>query len=178
MAQTDITLLRPHLEHLPPPRPLPDGYALQVLGQADEPALAELLSLVFEETWDEARVQTSLTRTADVRAVYGVLHGEVLVATASSQTRPQRDPGAGFVHLVATHPDHRGKGLAAALLGRVLEDFRARGDLRARLDTQAERLPAIRTYLRFGFTPEYVHVGADQRTVWSEIFQTLMSRAR
>ena len=173
---TDITLLRPHLEHLPAPRPLPDRYALQVLGQVDEPALAELLSLVFEETWDEARVQTSLTRTADVRAVYGVLHGEVLVATASSQTRPQRDPGAGFVHWVAAHPEHRGRGLAAALLGRVLEDFRERGELRARLETQPERLPAVRVYLRFGFVPDYEAVGADQRAVWSEVFQKLRSK--
>lgn len=172
---TDITLCRPHLEHLPPSS-LPDGYTVRVLGTADEAPLAELLTLAFEEAWDELRVQTALTRAADVRAVYGVFCGETLVATASSQTRPERDPGAGFVHWVATHPEHRGKGLAAALLRRVLEDFRARGEERARLDTQPERLPAIRAYLRFGFVPEYVHDGVDQRAVWSDIFQKLLTK--
>ena len=169
----NISLLRPHLRNVPPVGALEPLYTLRSLQHADEPGLARLLSLVFEETWDEGRVQTELTRAADVRAVYGVFNDAALVATASSQARPDRDPAAGFVHWVATHPEHRGRGLAAALLGWVLEDFCERGDRRARLETQPERLPAIRTYLRFGFIPGYEADGTDQRAVWSEIFQKL-----
>lgn len=171
-----ISLLRPHLRNVPPVEALEPPYTLRPSGHADEPGLARLLSLVFAEAWDEARVRAELTRAAGVRAVYGVFSGEALVATASSQTRPDRDAKAGFVHWVAAHPEHRGKGLAAALLNRVLEDFRERGDLRARLETQPERLPAIRTYLRFGFVPEYETDGVDQRDVWSSIFQNLAAR--
>ena len=172
----NISLLRPHLRNVPPVGVLESPYTLRPLVHADEPELARLLSLVFEETWDEARVQTELTRAADVRAVYGIFSSETLVATASSQTRPDRDPEAGFVHWVATHPEHRGRGLAAALLNRVLEDFRDRGDRRARLETQPERLPAIRTYLRFGFVPEYDVGGVGHKDVWSGIFQKLAAR--
>lgn len=172
----NISMLRPHLRGAPPVRPLPEGYALRPLAHADEPGLARLLSSAFVEEWDETRVRTALTRAKDVRAVYGIFRESALVATASSQTRPDRDPDAGFVHWVAAHPEHRGKGLAAALLTRVLEDFRERGDRRARLETQPERLPAIRTYLKFGFIPEYETDGTDQRAAWAEIFQNLAVR--
>ena len=172
----NISLLRPHLRSVPPVGVLEPPYTLRPLAHADEPGLARLLSLIFEERWDEAKVQTELTRAEGVRAVYGIFGDEALVATASSQTRSDRDPEAGFVHWVAAHPEHRGKGLAAALLNRVLKDFRERGDRRARLETQPERLPAIRTYLRFGFVPEYDVGGADDRAVWSEIFQNLAAR--
>ena len=169
MENVTISLVRPH--HDPPARrPLPEGYTLRRLERADEPQLARLLSLAFEEAWDVVRVRATLTGAPDVGAVYGVFQRESLVATASSQIRPERDPAAGFVHWVATHPEHRSRGLASALLGRLLGDFRGRGYTCARLDTQPERLPAIRTYLKFGFVPEYDLDGDDpraQKAVWS-----------
>jgi GNAT superfamily N-acetyltransferase len=74
---------------------------------------------------------------------------------------------------VATHLSQRGKGLAAVLLERLLKDFEARGYRGARLFTQPERLPAIWTYLKFGFVPEYDVDGRDDRSTWSGIFQAL-----
>ena len=136
-------MVRPHL-HDVPRRRLPEGYVLRTLGDDDEPQLARLLSQAFEDIWDEQRVSAALTEAPDVNAVYGVFRQDELVATASSQHRPDRDPDAGFVHWVATHPDDQGQGLAAALLEQVLSDFSTRGYSRARLDTQPGRLAAIR----------------------------------
>lgn len=96
----------------------------------------------------------------------------------SSQFLPGRDLHAGLVHWVATHPGHRSKGLAAVLLGRLLKDFEARGYRGARLFTQPERLPAIRTYLKFGFVPEYEVDGRDDKSTWSGIFQVLSTTKR
>lgn len=178
MESVNISMLRPHLRGVPESCLLPEAYTLRLLGHEDEPQLADLLSSAFEDTWDERRVASTLTRAPDVRAVYGVFTREALAATASSQVPSERDPTAGFVHWVATHPRHRSRGLAAALLGRLLEDFSARGYLRARLTTQPERIPAIRAYLTFGFVPEYEEggpaQGRDHRAVWSGIFQELM----
>lgn len=168
-------MVRPHLRDLPEPPLLPEGYSLRLLGRGDEPQLARLLSAAFEEAWDARRVASTLTRAEDVRAVYGVFRDDELTATASSQVRPERDSASGFVHWVAAHPEHRSRGLAAALLGRLLEDFEARGYRRARLDTQPERIPAIRTYLKFSFVPEYGVDGLEHRDIWSGIFQTLMA---
>ena len=167
-------MVRPHLYDVPQ-RHLPEGYVLCALGQGDERQLAGLLGLAFEDVWDERRVSAALTRAPDVNAVYGVFGQNQLVGTASSQHRPERDPDAGFVHWVATHPDSRGQGFAAALLEHVLNDFSARGYSRARLDTQPERLAAIRVYLRFGFVPEYEVAGVDQQAVWSRVFTALLN---
>ena len=175
LAVTDLTIsmVRPHL-HAVPHRPLPEGYVLRVLEPTDESQLAQLLTLAFADTWDAPRVAAALTQAPDVKAVYGVFQGRQLVGTASSRHLPGRDPAAGFVHWVATHPDKRAQGLASALLEHVLSDFQTRGYSRARLDTQPERLPAIRAYLKFGFVPEYEVAGTDQRAVWSDVFPELL----
>lgn len=176
MESVNITMVRPHLGGVPAVRPLPEAYTLRELGREDEPQLADLFGLAFAEAWDQQRVASELTRAAEVKAVYGIVQDGALVATASSQSRLERDPAAGFVHWVATHPEHRSRGLAGALLARLLEDFRERAYSRARLDTQPERLPAIWTYLKFGFVPEYLGGNGtqDHRAVWSSIFQALM----
>ena len=178
MSEPNISMFRPHLRTMSDPTPLPHGYSLRLLGPSDEPALTALLSSAFTEPWDERRVRSTLTRAEDVRAVYGVFGQNELVATASSQFLPEHDRHAGFVHWLATHPGHRGKGLAAALLERLLRDFEARGYSGARLFTQPKRLPAIRTYLKFGFVPEYAVCGRDDRDIWSGIFQALARAKR
>ena len=166
-------MVRPHLREVPR-RPLPKGYGLRALGRGAEPQLAQLLTLAFADTWDARRVSAALTRAPEVKAVYGVFYGSKLVATASSQHLPDRDPEAGFVHWVATHPDYRAQGIASILLEHILSDFQMRGYRRARLDTQPERLSAIRAYLKFGFVPEYEGTDADQQAVWSGIFPKLL----
>ena len=169
----DISMYRPHLRDVPNAQLLPDGCRLRLLGRNDEPQLASLLRAAFAEPWDEERAASTLTRAEDVKAVYGVFWQNELIATASSQFLPGRDLHAGFVHWVATHPSQRGKGLAATLLERLLKDFEARGYRSARLFTQPERLPAIWTYLKFGFVPEYEIDGRNDRNIWSGVFQAL-----
>lgn len=169
----NVAMHRPHLRDVPDSPLMPGGYSLRRLGRDDEPQLAALLSAAFAEPWDEGRVGSTLTRAEDVKAVYGVLWRNELVATASSQFLPGQDPYVGFVHWVATHLDHRAKGLAAILIVQLLNDFEVRGYRGARLFTQPKRLPAVRTYLKFGFVPEYAVDGRDDRSLWSDIFQAL-----
>ncbi len=177
-----VVLRRPHLRDLPPAPKLPDGYLLRQVDEADETALAALLTAAFaapqgdaarRDAWDVARVRERLIRTPDVRAVYVVERQGVLVATASSQSVPERYPGSGKVHWVGTRPDHQGRGLASALLARLLVDFAARGDTDAVLHTQTYRLPAIRRYFAFGFLPDFDPHGEDHRPRWCAAFQSL-----
>ncbi len=175
----DVLMHRPHLHDVPVASPLSAEFSLKRLGKSDDRALAELLELVYSrygEQWDEARVKRDLTQAEDVKAVYGLFWQETLVATTSSQYLPEYATTSGFVHWVATHPDFRGKGFASALLGRVLGDFKERGYESAWLITQPDRIPAIRTYLKFGFVPEYDVDSADHRPIWSAIFPTVISR--
>ncbi len=168
-----ILMHRPHLLNVPESSPLPDGYVLRLFNGDDLEYLASTLSAAFDEPWSRERVQTSLTETPDVKAVYVITwHGQP-VATASSRWLPDRFPQSGYVHWVATHPQHVRKGLASALLAHLLHDFRDRGYTDAVLETDDFRIPAIRSYLKFGFLPVYTVGEEDHRYRWSSIFQTL-----
>jgi len=60
----------------------------------------------------------------------------------------------GRIHWLAVAPDRRGKGLSRCLMTVAMNRLRALGHRRAMLSTQTPRIPAIRTYLRFGFVPD------------------------
>lgn len=172
---TFIAMLRPHLLDLPAVPPLADGYALRrAHGPADDEALAILLTAAFATAWEPENVRTRLTAAPSVRTTYVITWEGQLVATASYRYREEDFPNAGVMHWVGTHPDHRGRGLASALLIQLLHDFAAWGDHAAALETQDFRLPAIRTYLRFGFLPIYEFKGEDQRPIWATIFPLLL----
>ncbi len=174
MAQ--LLMLRPHLLDLPANNPLPPGYELRLFGPADLQRLTETLSSAFEGGWDDTRVRTALTEAPDVQAVYVVAWQGYPVATASSRLIGRwsdRFPNAGYVHWVGTRKDHTGKGLGSVLVARVLEDFIARGYQAAVLETDDERLPALKVYLKSGFVPVYDVDGEDHRDRWSAIFQHL-----
>lgn len=175
-SSLSIRMIRPHLENVPEPRPLPAGYELRAATEADEPGLATLLGCAFPEfAWPVEKVRTELTRHPDVLATYLVTHDGVPVATASVLIEPDRHPGTGIVHWVGTDPDHLRRGLAQQLLARLLDDFRERGFTSAHLITQDERLPAIRSYLRFGFIPDYTLDDQNQPARWSAILQAIHS---
>ena len=173
----DVLMHRPHLRDLLAPISLASEFSLRRVEPGDERPLAELLERVFlqyGERWDQDRVRHVLTEASDVNAVYAVFWRRQPVATTSSQYLPKYADTAGFVHWVATHPDFRGKSLASALLERVLTDFKERGYDSAWLITQPDRVPAIRTYLKFGFVPEYMANGTDHRSRWSAIFPNIV----
>ncbi len=66
--------------------------------------------------------------------------------------RTAADPDAvGVVHLLAVHPAFQGRGVAKALLNKIVEASRSRGDRVLRLDTLTWNLPGRRLYEGFGF---------------------------
>lgn len=172
MAQ--LNMRRPHLRDLTAIPPLPDGYRLrEYAGSGDMPSLITTLTESFAEPWDEARVRRELTAAPDVNAVYVVDFWGYVVGTTSSRLVADRFPGSGYVHWVGVANDHLRRGLGAALLARVLHDFRARGYRDAVLETDDFRAPAISAYLKFGFVPIYEVKGEDHRDRWSALFQRL-----
>lgn len=167
----DVVMQRPHLNDVPDLLPLEEGYSLKQLSSQDEEALASLLSLAFEETWDAKRVQKQLTQANDVKASYGIFYNNELVATGSSQYLPERATKGGFLHWIATHPEHRRKGLAVSLIKWLFEDFKARDYETAWLNTQTYRTAAIKAYLNLGFLP--VCSEKNEQLSWSKFFQNL-----
>lgn len=175
--RSHLLMRRPHLEHLPAAPALAPAYTIDALQpDADLAPLAETLAKAFNYPWDVALVQQKLTQAPDVKAVYVVRWQGRPVATASSRWIPELYPDAGYVHWVATHPDHQGRGLTSALSARLLDDFRARGYREAVLETDDFRISAIKVYLRAGFVPVYAVGGEDHQPRWSAVFQQLFAR--
>ena len=122
-----------------PAPPADPAIAFRPLGAADGPAMAALVELT--------RPGPFARRTWEMGRYVGVFDGTSLVAMAGE--RLQLD---GFVELsaVCTHPDHRGRGLAAALMrhlaGRVVDA----GDTPF-LHVFRRNIQAISVYRRLGF---------------------------
>ncbi len=174
-----LQMIRPHLTDEPVLPPLPAGYAIRLaLGEADERDLSHVLTTAFEEEWSIDRVRSSLTAAPDVLAVYVVTWNDRPVATASSRHDAEKFPGMGYVHWVGGLPEHAGHGLGSALMNRLMQDFRDRGYQTAILETDDQRLPAIKVYLRHGFLPVYDVKGEDHRPRWVSVFQRLLAPRR
>jgi predicted GNAT family acetyltransferase len=58
---------------------------------------------------------------------------------------------------MATHPEHRGRGLATAILRQLAGWAAERGDTQLYLLVQSDNLTAKRLYERCGFTSAYPH---------------------
>ena len=71
----------------------------------------------------------------------------------------------GHIGRMAVVSDWRGRGIGAALLTRLIELARERGDARVRLHAQTQAMPF---YARFGFAPvgaEFSEAGIPHRTM-------------
>lgn len=112
----------------------------ELLGDGDVPEMAELALATEPGPWG--------TRTQRYGAYYGVRREGRLAAMAGERMRPA--PGFAEVSGVCTWPEHRGQGLAALLIRRVMAGLTARGDTPF-LHSYAANERANRLYRSLGF---------------------------
>lgn len=82
----------------------------------------------------------------------------------------------GYVHMVACREDCRGKGIGTALINLAVKVLKDEGMESAYLTTDDWRIPAIKSYLRAGFVPEYETdspEGASFEERWKKIFEEI-----
>ena len=117
--------------------PLDD--VIEELGEADAPAMLALATLT--------RPGPFRSRTRELGPFVGIKRGGELVAMAGRRLRVD-----GFTELsgVCTHPDHRGKGYAAALSRIVVSEILATGEA-AFLHAFADHEATIAFYRGLGF---------------------------
>jgi GNAT superfamily N-acetyltransferase len=151
LVGTESPVLPPELEavlraevlqmHAPAFRPVAATVPIEALGEADVPAMVELVALT--EPGPFAR------RTREMGRYIGIREGGRLAAMAGERLRL-----GGFteVSAVCTHPDYRGRGYARMLVSAVGAGILARGDTPF-LHVYPHNRPAIRTYEALGFSP-------------------------
>ncbi|MFA7768620.1 GNAT family N-acetyltransferase [Streptomyces sp. NPDC048723] len=110
------------------------------LGLGDVPEMLELVGLTKPGPF--------LDRTVELGTYLGIRHEGRLVAMAGERMRPE---GWSEISAVCTHPDHRGRGLAARLIRAVAAEVRERGE-RPFLHAAAANTGAVRLYESMGFT--------------------------
>jgi GNAT superfamily N-acetyltransferase len=127
---------------------------------ADIPQLADLLALLYaqeaEFTFDREKQARGLRLIVETPAC-----GQIFVARSDGRavgmvnllfTVSTAEGGpACWLEDVVVHPDHRGAGLGARLVGHAIEVARSRGYLRISLLTDQTNEAAQRFYSRHGF---------------------------
>ena len=92
----------------------------------------------------------------------------------ASSTAVATPDGLGLVHMVASDPNVRGKGIGHAMLAKTLSMIEARGVTRIELRTDDWRLAAVKTYLDAGFLPVLLDdPESDHAARWDKVRETL-----
>jgi len=171
----DQLLMRRHgLDDLPPLPELPEGFDLREYGEGDLDALATVLQSAFaNENWTPQQVRAKLVDAPDVTKTLVIAREGRPVATTSVRVLPDRFPGSGYVHWVAVDPAYQGQKLGYAIVLAALYEFRRMGLDDAVLETDDDRLAAIKTYQNLGFRPEHRNALHIER--WAKITSDLLA---
>lgn len=137
------------------------AYADFVLGP-DDPYVARLRDAARRDREAELWVAVDDGVTGDVAGSgpgVGTVLGTVTVCPAGSPWREVAQEGEGELRMLAVSPAARGRGVGTALLGLVLDRFRADGAHAVVLSSLPQMAAAHRLYTRAGFTrmPERDH---------------------
>ena len=137
-----------------PPLALPPGVCLLAFREDGGPAAwAHIVNTAFgrDFTFDEKMRAEPAFRP---ERIFFLGQGGQPVAVAAAWEREKCPPGTGYLHYVAVLPEARGQALGYWVSLAALHQMRREGNLSAILETQDERLPAIKTYLKLGFAPD------------------------
>ncbi len=80
----------------------------------------------------------------------------------------------GYIHMVACKPEFRGRGIGTRLNTEAVRALISSGMETAYLTTDDFRIPAIKSYLRAGFTPDIIDKEHEDR--WKKVLDTIKEK--
>ena len=103
----------------------------------------------------EPRLRDVAGRAASAHVLVAVLDGRIVgavtLAPYGSDWAEAAEPGEAVIRMLAVHPDVRGAGTGAALVGACIDRARETGCRLIRLSTEPKMTVAHRLYERLGF---------------------------
>lgn len=148
---------------------------VEIASNGDATSLAALMTEAFDELWTAARVDEELLCAEEVRRTWCIRDRNRIMATAS-ELYPRSTPGSAIVHYVAVAVSARGRRLGELITRQCLAGFAANGYDQSCLQTDDVRVPAIVTYLRLGFVPQYP--SDDQGRIWASVLSQLVKHKK
>jgi GNAT superfamily N-acetyltransferase len=149
----------------------------------DGAAVADLLEVSFREEGIDDNGQRMIRMLRSYGPVEALImegapgfvwveNGQVL-GNASVQYNPSRR-GFWIVGNVATHPDHRSRGIGSALIGATIQFARARNARGMALQVMEGNAPAIHLYEKYGFRAQgavtyYQRPSVRVQPVWHDV---------
>jgi len=142
--------------------PLEAGYGLRAFRPGDEAGWVELLNANRElGEWNSERIAGVLS--SGLMAQFFAVAGAKLAACAGVHDTQLDGMGYWEIGWVAAHPEHRGRGLGQQVTAAAVGAALALPPRQIILRTDDFRLPALKVYLRLGFTPLYDHPSYAER---------------
>ena len=149
-----------------------DGFELDVLSERHISDVAELEKLCFSSPMSEANIKSILVDgigkgvvCVDTQSGAVAAYGGVIVVADEAQ-----------ILNIATHPDHRGKGLARHVLNNIIDYSKVNGASFITLEVRESNTVAIGLYISSGFCEVgrlknyYKHPSEDALILKREIF--------
>ena len=152
---------------------MPPGYQLRTYRPGDEQAWADIMNRAGMGSWNVEKARAELfasPRFVPQGCFLATCH-EVPVSAATAFLEDPPNNEVGQLHMVATRPEHRGRGLARQCSLAVVHFFSGRGFREVYLLTDDFRLAALKMYLTMGFQPSYYQGAGEER--WAPIRRSL-----
>lgn len=121
-------------------------FTIRPMRREDLPMVSLLDQLSFTEPWPANTFAYELTTNYSICQVAVDLSGEILGAIIVWLVVDEA-----HVATIAVHPDHRQKGIGAALLANALLIAAYRGAVTSLLEVRVSNQPALKLYERFGY---------------------------
>ncbi len=158
-----------------PEKNVPNGFVYRSFKGGDETAWCDLLNANGQlGVWDRERIENEQLPilAEDGQSFISSADGK-LVACAGVYDRERVDGPCWEIGWIAVDPAYQGLGLGRSVAAEALRFTRRLAKRPVYLLTDDFRIPAIKTYLKLGFVPDWSHPSYEDR--WKDIFASLGS---
>ena len=175
MKNYSVRMIRENMENIPE-FPIPEGFAIRNycrneghiwtrIQKAAEPYID------IDDGLFDRQFRCNLSAMED-RSFYLTTDAGEEIGTITAWWQPDMDgKDWGQIHWVAVHPDYQGRGLSKPMMSVAMARLK-QSHKRCFLDTSTGRIPAIKIYLDFGFTPDLSRQN-NSREAWAEVASVL-----
>ena len=175
MKNYSVRMIREHMENIPQ-FPIPEGFAIRNyrpgeghiwtrIQRAAEPYIN------IDDGLFMRQFKRDLLAMED-RSFFLTTDAGEEIGTITAWWQPDMDgKNWGQIHWVAIHPDYQGRGLSKPMMSVAMTRLKQSHEC-CFLDTSTGRIPAIKIYLDFGFTPHLSRQN-NSREAWTEVASVL-----